>query len=232
MRISMYTVRTKRLTNRFIREKMEIRNITDYVRKRQLDWLNHLAKEYIKDESNRGQTEGQFRQHKLLFAWSDSPRQRGQPQRNLRTAYKECLSEIYPDLPKDGDFKMWRPDVQRGNFKERIEGWWERTHPTQQKQYQRARAATRTASSTQQTPDHEPPWDPLTQGGLIPDSIDYNPTPIRLRQIPVISEPTPSGLIPDSVEHNPPGGVEEWWERRYPNQRRTRSMVICESQSL
>ena len=224
MGISMFTVQMKRITNKFIREKMEIRNITDYIYKRQLDWLGHLGKFYINNEATEDRNKSHFQQFKLLFAWSAPTRPTGQPQRNLRTAYKESLTKIYPDLPKDGDFKIWRPDIESGLFKEKTETWWEQVHPTHQKANQEPRIETENSNTT---------IDQIVtfEGGLLSESddnynydydLDFPPLPSNREDTPLrdSQETAPSGLIPDSVEFNPPTNVStstrEWWRQLHP----------------
>ena len=184
--------------------------------------MGQLGGSYINNETTDDRKQNHFQQFKLLFAWSAPTRPTGQPQRNLRTAYKESLGKIYPDLPKDGDFKMWRPDIESGLFKEKTETWWEQIHPTQQRANQRPRTETETSNTT---------TDQIItfEGGLISESndsynydydLDFPPLPSHqtTEDPDTETEPRPSGLIPESVEFNPPSNIptREWWRQLHP----------------
>jgi len=123
----MNEVKDQRITNTKLRRRLDIRSKTEYAQKRQLNYMEFLAKKIkpsYKEEANNKEERNKFKVQKLLFAWSDHSRRGGQPQRTYRVAYKESLTQIYPTLPKDGDFKVWREDVEKGIFRQKTNEWW------------------------------------------------------------------------------------------------------------
>jgi hypothetical protein len=115
MNITMFEVEEKRITNRKLRDSFDnIRNITEFIKERQLTWLEHVLK--MQPESNT---------RKLVNAWVRNPRVDHHPQHNLRHSYRSALEAIGeikdPKAPlKDWTKKFadlpaghWRTDVKK-----------------------------------------------------------------------------------------------------------------------
>lgn len=90
--------------NATIRGILQLSDITDFIIKRQLNWIENLAsKHIIKEENNLNNTFGVC---KLLFAWIDKSRPVGRPIRTLRNAYVDALQaeNMYKNNPDPNDF--------------------------------------------------------------------------------------------------------------------------------
>ena len=134
LNINMWQVKRERIRNLHIRERMKIHNITDYITKRQLGWLNQLGKLYLDKFQNETTKEREtFHVSKLLFAWVNTPNP-CKPQRTARRDYKDALMKIFEDndrIAKNGSFNEWRESIECNRFKERIDYFWQRTKPGQ-----------------------------------------------------------------------------------------------------
>jgi hypothetical protein len=122
MNITMFEVEEKRITNRKLRESFDnIRNITEFIKERQLTWLEHVLKMDPKQNTR-----------KLVNAWIQNPRRGGQPQHNLRHSYRKALvaiGEIDSDDAK-APFKEWTKSIVdlpqghwRDDVKKRLRKW-------------------------------------------------------------------------------------------------------------
>ena len=111
LNINMFEVEAERITNTKLRRKFDnIRNISEFVKERQLNWLGHLL--HLPDSR---QTK------KLVNAWVAHPRRgKGQPQHHLRHSFRKALiaaGEIKED-DKKAAFKDWKTDIQSVTLKE------------------------------------------------------------------------------------------------------------------
>jgi exonuclease III len=122
MNITMFEVEEKRITNRKLRESFDnIRNITEFIKERQLTWLEHVLKMDPKQNTR-----------KLVNAWIQNPRRGGQPQHNLRHSYRKALvaiGKVDSDDPK-APFKEWTKSIVdlpqghwRDDVKKRLRKW-------------------------------------------------------------------------------------------------------------
>ena len=118
----MSKVEEKIITNRKLRESFDnIRNITEFVKERQLTWLEHVLKMEPKQNTR-----------KLVNAWIQHPRQEGQPQHNLQHLHRKAPVAIGETDSKDpgAPFKDWTnniPDLPKGcwrtDVKRRLQKW-------------------------------------------------------------------------------------------------------------
>jgi hypothetical protein len=105
LNINMFEVEAEKISNLKLRGKFDnIRNISEFVHERQLNWLGHLL--HLPDSR---QTK------KLVNAWVANPRRgKGQPQHHLRHSFQKALvaaGEIKED-DKKAAFKDWKTDIQ------------------------------------------------------------------------------------------------------------------------
>jgi hypothetical protein len=118
----MFQVEEKRITNRKLRESFgNIRNISEFVKERQLTWLVHVLKMNPRQNTK-----------KLVNAWVEHPRREGQPQHNLRHSYRKALiaiGEIDNSNPS-APFKEWTRSIVnlpqgswRDDVKKRLRKW-------------------------------------------------------------------------------------------------------------
>jgi exonuclease III len=115
MNINMFEVEEKRITNRKLRESFDnIRNIDEFIKERQLTWLEHVLKMNPNQNTK-----------KLVNAWIQNPRRGGQPQHNIRHSYRKALiaiGEIDDDDTK-APFKEWVhniADLPKGHWREDV----------------------------------------------------------------------------------------------------------------
>jgi hypothetical protein len=122
MNITMFEVEEKRITNRKLRESFDnIRNITEFIKERQLTWLEHVLKMDPKQNTR-----------KLVNAWIQHPRREGQPKHNLRHSYRKALVAIGEIDSKDpsAPFKEWTKNISdlpkgqwRTDVKNKLQKW-------------------------------------------------------------------------------------------------------------
>ena len=122
LNITMYEVEEKRITNKKLRGLFDnIRNITEFVKERQLTWLEHILR---MDPSKNTR--------KLINALVRHPRRGGQPQHNLRHSYRKALvaiGEIHED-DVQAPFKKWVDSIEnlpegswRTDVRKRLRKW-------------------------------------------------------------------------------------------------------------
>lgn len=154
LKINMFQVRNQHIKNLQIRERLKIHNITDFIIKRQLGWIQNLGELY-NDKLQLKQTPEQrstFHVSKLLFAWIDTPNQCG-IQRTLRKQYKEILTIVYDHnkkVKKNGSFNEWRPDIENKTFKQNINRFWRETFPWPQSETENNETETETETETEE----------------------------------------------------------------------------------
>jgi exonuclease III len=111
LNINMFEVEAGKITNTKLRTAFgKIRNISEFIHERQLNWLGHLL--HLPDSR---QTK------KLVNAWVANPRRgKGQPQHLLRHSFRKALiaaGEIGEE-DKKAAFKDWRTDIQSVTLEE------------------------------------------------------------------------------------------------------------------
>jgi hypothetical protein len=119
MNVSMFDVEEKRITNKQMRESFDnIRNIAEFVKERQLTWLEHVLR--MEPERNT---------RKLANAWIRHPRRGGRPQQNLRHSYRKALIAIGEIDESDAQarFKEWVSNTEdlnwRSDIRKKLRKW-------------------------------------------------------------------------------------------------------------
>jgi hypothetical protein len=87
----MYEVEEKKITNKQIREQIDIAEIDDLIAKRQLNWLGKIAR---MDENKLPL--------KMLSCWCPEPRPHHRPKITVRNSLVKALLRVDPELSPKG----------------------------------------------------------------------------------------------------------------------------------